>query len=256
MAKEMVAKHPQTQYHKRMQWRVTSVLIVVAALFFLLYVPEIVLHPLTTRIGMLGSFLIRAGISLPLAYAGRLLIFSQDHLPTGRSKASYFFRYYYASSYAVVMYDIPSRKAMQMWFDYFNAWADPTHPNHDYMSRTFERTYSLRLIFYLKRVLTLFLMAAIIATALDQYVLHSNDSATLVAPRIFGLVVVACFLAILYHDNRAWLTAHPGSYCDKYDASGAYRKYKDIQEILITKFEEDVLKHYPGQSESAVHPNK
>ena len=228
-------------FKRRMQWKVTGVIAGSTLFFVLLYVPEEVLGPLAEKLTLLNQVLIKSGFTVPVIYLFHWILFAQDHLATGNSLASIFFRHYYVSNYAVAERGLKQDDANKQWFDYFNKWEDEGNPNHRYYLSNFGRTYDCRLVFYLKRVLVVFIIAASLSTWLTLWLFNSQDSHRLLPARISIIILYALLLGSLHLSNRAPKNPLPGSYDDRYLPTGVYARYKEIAGILRSKFEEDVL---------------
>lgn len=232
-----------------MQWKVTVVVTGLTLFFVLLYVPEEVLGPLAEKLTLLNQLLIKTGFTVPVIYLFHWILFAQDHLATGNSRASTFFRHYYVSNYAVVERGLKQDEANKQWFDYFNKWEDEENPNHSYYLRNFGRTYDCRLIFYLKRVLIMFIIVASLTTWLTLLIFDSQDNRRFLPARIGVILFFAVVLGSLYLSNRIRKNPASGSYEDRYLPTGVYARYKEIAGILRMKFEEDVLSKTRAQGD-------
>lgn len=124
--------------------------------------------------------------------------------------------------------------ANRIWFEYFNPWEDPKHRWHGDYKNTFERGYSLRLIYYLHRLLSLFVIAASVATVLTAYLL--DESRPVIASKIGVILIVALFWWWLHASNRFTKLEN-----GEYSATGAYLKYQEINGITSSRFESEVL---------------
>jgi hypothetical protein len=231
-------------YKRNMQVWVSAVLSACILFFALLYVPDEILTPLFEILKTVNEWLIRAGLAVPFVVIFPWVLFAQDHLATGNSRASRFFRHYYASTYAVEVKRLPRDKADKLWFDYFNQWEADSHPNNEYYRRNFERTYACRLIFYLKRILGAFIVLAFFSTFLTTWVLKTTGSSKLLPARIFILGISIVGLASLHFSNRIRENNASRSYQDRYSPTGVYFKYKEIAGILRNLFETDVLSKF------------
>ncbi|HEY2990298.1 MAG TPA: hypothetical protein VGL11_21465 [Candidatus Binatia bacterium] len=228
-------------YKRKMQLWVSAALAACILFFALLYLPDEVLSPIFEKIKTVNELLVKTGLAVPFVVIFPWILFSQDHLATGNSRASVFFRHYYPSSYAVEVKGLPRDKANSLWFDYFNLWENDKHPHNEYYRRNFERTYGCRLIFYLKRILGVFIVLAVLTTVLTTWVFETKDSARLLPARIGVLIVSIIVLASLQWSNRIGKQKRARSYEDSYLPTGAYFKYKEIAGIMHTLFEKDVL---------------
>ncbi len=229
----------ETRGKIKRQWerRVTSVLVALVALFVVFFVPQEIAEPITNRFTGWQNLVVKLGASVPIMLVLPWIIFAQDHLATGRSKASKFFRDHYPSTFAVAKYGFTREQADKEWFDYFNKWETSGHPDRGNYESTFQRSYSLRLIYYLKRLLLTFVLLALIATALS-WLLKTSDAHPLLAARLAIIVLALLILGWLHFSNRFWVVpAVPG----EYEATGAYFKYKEISGILRQKFQDQIL---------------
>ena len=229
-------------FRRRMQWKVTSVLAACVVLFAILYVPIDILGPLADRFGEVGKAMIRGGLSLPVAVLLRWILFAQDHLANGKSRAAKFFRYHYPSSYAMHVHGLGETQAMHAWFRLYNSWHQRDHEyNHLYALNT-HRTYSLRLIYYLKRVLLVFFVLGLLSIVWQLFSPISEGIVTPMAAQIAVLVMVGALTLWIHLSNSFELTEGENlSYYDRYSATGAYRKYKELQGQLWMVFEEQSL---------------
>ncbi len=128
-------------YKSAMQWQVTTVLMTSVVLFVILYIPSEVLVPITGSLSHTGELVTRLGIAAPAAWMLRWVLFAQDHLATGSSSASQFFRHYYVSLYTRSKYDLSKGEADMRWFEYFNDWEEQGSPNHKFYRINVRRTY-------------------------------------------------------------------------------------------------------------------
>jgi hypothetical protein len=162
------------------------------------------------------------------------IIFAQDQLATGASKASQFFRYHYPSTLAVNKYSLTRQEANRAWFEYFNAWEDPKHRWHSDYKNTFERGYSLRLIYSLNRLLFWFVVAAGAATTLTALLL--DEPRSVLASKIV-LILAVGLLWWWLHTSNTFTKLDSGDY----SATGAYFKYQEINGITSNRFEIEIL---------------
>jgi hypothetical protein len=243
MQKEGSVADLQTRgtYQRKMQLWVSSALSACILFFALLYLPDEILNPLFEKIKMVNELLIKVGLAVPFVLIFPWILFAQDHLATGNSHASGFFRHYYPSTYAMEVKGLQRDKADKLWFDYFNQWEAENHPNNEYYRRNFERTYACRLIFYLKRILSVFIVLALFSTFLITWIFDTTDSSKLLPARIGILIISVIVLASLYWSNRIRENKTSQSYQDRYSPTGVYFKYKEIAGILRNLFETDIL---------------
>jgi hypothetical protein len=227
---------------RKMQRRVTYVLAATVLIFAIVYVPGEVTDPLAVSLATWQQVLARSGISLPVLALLGWLIFSQDHLATGGSRASRFFRHYYPSQYAQEKYGLSKERANRLWFDYFNGWAtsEDQRLREDY-ARSFQRTYSVRLIFYLKRILFGFVILAAIATPVFTWLIPTDGAQKLLPGRIAIILAAMLLLVWLHMSSRFSERSGTQSYGERYQATGVYAMWKEIGGILTTRFEDDVL---------------
>lgn len=228
-------------YKRKMQWRVTWALSACTLFFALLYLPDEILTPLSAKIKMVNEVMIKLGLTIPVVFIFQWILFAQDHLATGNSFASRFFRHYYPSTYATETKNLQRDKADKLWFDYFNKWENENHPDNEYYRRNFERTYACRLIFYLKRILSVFIVLAILSTLLLTWVFPTQGSSQLLPVRIAVLIGSVILLVSLHWSNKIRENKTSQSYQDRYLPTGVYFKYKEIAGILRNRFESDVL---------------
>lgn len=228
-------------YKQKMKLWVISALAACTLFFAVLYIPDEVLKPLSARIETVGELMVKFGLGVSFAIILSFILFAQDHLATGNSRASVFFRHYYPSTYAVEVKRLKRAEADRLWFDYFNQWESEHHKNNEYCRRNFERTYACRLIFYLKRIFGAFIVLALLSTLLQAWVFPTEQSSQLLVPRLFVLIVSIVIWISLLWSNRIGKYKASRPYEERYSPTGAYKKYKEIAGILREKFQADVL---------------
>ena len=245
--KNTITQTPTKQtLKKKMKWKVFAVLAFVCALFVVVYVPEELLTPLTTSFHLASIYVAKAGIAGVNILLLRWILFAQDHLATGNSRSSQFFRHYYPSNYAVTVYRLTRADADKQWFEFFNQWEDPQHPQHLQYEYSLERSYGCRVIYYLQRILFFFVLLAIVGTILCL-LLGTVDARSSLPVRL--VVAVGAFSVAVWLEASNKITEKKtagGTYDDRYDATGAYFKYKEQQGILRSYFEQEVLKRGAG----------
>jgi hypothetical protein len=236
-----MAKSVKGKFKARCKRRVVAVLAALTVFFGVLYLPDEVTRVFGQRFEMAGAVLAKLGVMmLPFALVASWFLFGQDHLATGRGKASQFFRHYYPSTFAVMHCKKSKAEADNLWFTYFNRLENPNHPLHTYYETSFDRTYTCRLFYYLVRILTWYLAAAAVSVILVTWVFPTQDADKMLAPRIIAWVVFALLTVSIALSNR--IKKVPGtSYYDAYDPTGSYYRYKEIQGILQQHFWREVL---------------
>lgn len=231
-------------FKQKMKGQVTAVLFFYILLFVALYVPDTLLAPLMERLNVGWNFFVKfAGSfasSIPITFVLQWIIFSQDNLATGSSKTSRFFRYCYPSTFAKDIYGLEQGKADQSWFDYFNKWQDEKHADHSYLVDCFKRSYSCRLIYYLVKLSFVFTCGAAVLM-LISLATDPADFQKYLLPRITGLVIVVLLFIWLTLNNRIRENLKAPRQ-DRYEVTGVWFKYREINGVLIQKFERDVLK--------------
>lgn len=239
----MAKKTVKGKLKARMKQRVVWVLAAVTVFFGVLYLPDEVTQVFGQRFEVAGKILAKLGVTLPFTLLAVWFLFGQDHLATGRGRASRFFRHYYPSTFAVQHCNKTQADADNLWFTYFNQWEAPNHLNHRFYEDQFERSYTCRLFYYLVRILTWYLVAAAVSIVLWTWIIPTQDADRMLVPRVIVWVLFALLTLSISLSNR--IQEVPGaSYQDAYRPTGAYFKYKEIQGILQRHFWEDVLK--PG----------
>lgn len=231
---DVAAKKIPGEIKNAMKRRVTSVLVAIILFFVLIFVPSEIVDPIARGLEGWQRLLAKLGASIPLMVVIPWIIFAQDHLATGNSKASQFFKHHFQSTLAMKKYGQTQADANRLWFDYFNKWEDPKHEHHGNYKATFDRSYALRLIYYLKRLLFLFVVAACASTIAMTLLLPNTRSA--LPARITIIVVVALVWSWL-HLSNTFKKLPSGDY----EATGAYFKYQEICGITCSRFEQDVL---------------
>jgi hypothetical protein len=229
-----------TTYKSRMQLKVFSAIAVCVTVFIFIYIPNEVMNPLSEKISQAQAAYLKLGISVPIMFLLQWVIFAQDHLANGASLEAKFFRHYYPSSYARHKHDLAIPMASRLWFDLYNQWHSAEHSRHDKYKTNSYRTYSLRLIFYLTKIFTVFVVLAAVTTGLCYWPIKEVEFDRLLPGRIAG-ILFSLSLAFWLRSSNKILPNPQGNYYEKYEATGAYHKYKEYQGILWEYFEEEVL---------------
>lgn len=228
-------------YKSRMQWKVTAMLAVALISFMVFFIPTGVQSKLVKQFGEVQKY--SAGImaltGAPLVFFVRWVIFAQDHLATGNGRASRFFRHYYPSCTFITKHGVDGNVARKLWFEFYNKWQKPNHKHYDLFRRNSERTYSMRMIWYLKRILLAYLLLALVAMSLDCWLFERQEFVSLLPVKVVLLFGAAVMFVSIQFSNT--ITEHPASpdYFDRYTATGAYEKYKEIQGYVWVLFEEE-----------------
>ena len=229
-----------SSYKSRMQIKVFVAIATCVVFFVFLFTPKEVGDPLVERISEAYASFVKLGLSLPIMFILQWILFAQDHLANGNSLPSTFFRHYYPSSFAKHKYDLSAPTSNRLWFDLYNQWHDPDHSYHEKYKINSKRTYSLRLIYYLYWISVIFLVTALATAVLCFYPLKEADFSRLLPARIAVIVFIGLFAFLLRQSNRLSYNKDL-NYYERYQATGAYHKYKEYQGILWEIFEEEVL---------------
>lgn len=218
--------------------KVTGALVALTVFFGVLYLPDEILQVFGARMDRVAKVLAKLGVTFTVSSLTFWVLFSIDHLATGKGLKSRFFRHYYPSTYAVLHCGMSQEEANRAWFEYFNQWADKKHPHHKFYLFSFERSYACRGIYYL---IPLFLVC-LLASAVSVVVCTMTTGTDVLLLAVQTLVWLAAAAATIwsYRSNRVRETG-AASYVDKYDATGVYYQYKEIEGILRTLFYEEVL---------------
>jgi uncharacterized SAM-binding protein YcdF (DUF218 family) len=131
-------------------------------------------------------------------------------------------------------------EANQTWFDYFNRWADEKHPHHEDYLYSFNRSYACRGIYYLIPLLMICLAGAAVSVVVSLMTPGVDMHAPLLITQELVWVVAAGWTVWLVRSNLVRETGRE-SYEDKYDATGVFFKYTEIEGILRSEFCKDVL---------------
>lgn len=232
----------------RMELKVLLVLAAITILFAVVYVPEELLRPLTAYFGSVSEYLeyaVQYGLPSVGIFIPVWLLFGLDHLGYGNpatSKPHRFFTHYWLSTYAVIRYGLNRDEANRLFFDdFFNKRANKEHPQHGHWRRSFKRSYTCRLIYYLHWFLLAFVLLAI-ASTLFCLALGTDDAQSSLPAR--SVVAFVAFIALVVVDVSNQIVDHGKDrpYESRYTATGAYAKYMEIQGILRSSFEQEVLK--------------
>lgn len=220
--------------------KVIGLLVTVSVFFVVLYLPDEVLQAFGAKMELVGKILTKLGVTFTVSSVGFWFLFSVDHLATGKGLKSRFFRHYYPSTYAVEHCGMSQVDANEAWFTYFNKWVDETHPHHTYYLFSFKRSYACRGIYYLLPLLVVCLAGAT-ASVVDSLMTPGIDMhAPLLLSQELVWFVAAGVTIWVYLSNRV-REKNTTSYEDKYDATGAFKQYKEIEGILRTLFYKEVL---------------
>lgn len=257
------------QIKMKMQSRITLILAGCVSVFLLVYLPREVQDKFARMFGEAKGTIqgieitniagfITGLCGVPLSFVVRWIIFAQDHLATGTSKSSQFFRYYYVTSMLMALHpNIDRTQASKLWFeDTFNKWQKPNAKEQelDMFRRVSERTYSLRLIWYLQRVTVYFIIGSL-AMMSAECLFFKRDSFVEYLPVKGVVFVLAAFLCWWLHGSNKIKLVNQSGYFNKYEATGAFEKYKEIQglawehfrETVLVKWEREQIKKLKGQ---------
>jgi len=81
----------QGEIKQRMKRQVTAVLVCTVAVFVVFFIPSTITEPIADGLKEWHKLLIKLGASIPVMILVPWIIFAQDQLATGASKASQFF---------------------------------------------------------------------------------------------------------------------------------------------------------------------
>lgn len=232
-------------YKSRMQWKVTAFLAFICALSLAILTPSQMVKTLFVEYSDVSKYLFpffNFGIGGVIGFLLSWLLFAVDSLATGKLVDSRFFRHYYCTSLAVQKYpEIENRQLVTYWFELFNSWGKPSNPQHSLYKRTFERTYSLRLIYYLKYGLLYLAFLCSLFLLATSFVFDHNI-VVLVVRVAYILVLFALYLLVGLYNKLT--ETESTKYFEKYDCTGAYYKYKEFQLQLWTHFEQHLAKKF------------
>jgi hypothetical protein len=220
-------------YKTKMQNRITWILAGCVSVFLAVYLPrdlqELFVRMFGEAKGTIGgieitniSGFITALCGVPLSFVLRWVIFAQDHLATGKSKAGDFFRYYYVTSMIKALHqDIHQTQALKMWFDAFNKWQKPNarEEDQDMFRRVSQRSYSLRLIWYLQRVTVYFIIGSLVMMS-AECLFFRRETFVLYMPVKVGILLLAAFLCWWLHGSNTFKKVDEAGYFNKYEATG------------------------------------
>jgi hypothetical protein len=240
MAKSTVGSRLVENRQKRQG---VTVLVAVTAVFWVFFIPDEFTRVLGERLDTVVKYLVKAGLAGSVTFFVGGFVYSQDPLASGSSLASRFFRHYFVTTYAVQNYSLNEGTATRCWFEYFNPWEDADHKNHEFYKRAFEASFKCRLFHYLKYTLPVYVVLAAGLTALFKWVVKTDNPSEMFVARCIVLSIGVLVTLVVMAWNRVREDPN-ANYAERYTATGAYGKYKTMQGILRSKFDEDVLQ--PG----------
>jgi hypothetical protein len=224
--------------------KVAALLIALTVVFGVLYLPDEVLRIFSIKMEKVASILAKLGVTFTVSTLTFWILFSIDHLATGKGLKSCFFRHYYPSTYAVKHCGMSREAANTAWFEYFNQWADEKHPHHEQYVYSFERSYACRLIYYLIPLLIVLLVAGAVSIVVCTITIGTAPS--LLVVQIVVWLVAAGAAIWLYRSNGVRDNGDNATYENRYDATGVYYQYKEIEGILRSLFCNEVLQGLCG----------
>jgi hypothetical protein len=241
MAKSLVGSRLVENRQKRIG---VTVLVALTAVFWVFFIPDEVTKVLGVRLDTVVKYLAKAGLAGSVTLFVSVFIYSQDPLANGSGLASQFFRHYFVTTYAVQNYSLDKGTATRCWFEYFNPWEDAGHLNHEFYKRAFEVSFSCRIFHYLKYVLPVYVVLAAVLTAMFTWVAPTENASQMLVARCVVWSIGVLVTLVVVASNR--VREDPkANYEERYIAMGAYGRYKEMQGILRSKFDTDVLK--PGK---------
>lgn len=236
------------------QGKVGSMFIALGLALFWFFLPDSALQFIEARASAFGRlvFQLGAGVLLPASFSW--LLFASDPLATGTDKEAEFFRSQYASQFFVDRFKVGEGIEKHMWFTLFNSWANPQHRMHDGYVRTFERSYSCRLLVYLRRGLWVFVTFGLLLTSWPFIIRHFAmiEARTVQDILLSGeflarslLVAIALLVLLyLYGTNRLPNERHSRP-------SGCWWKWREINQMHMA-FLEDLMRNCQSYEEAWV----
>ena len=131
---------------RKHQTVVTVYILILVFTFLLLFVPLDTVG-ITVNNNNIWETILKLASSSIISFIIRIPLFATDPLATGKSTESDFFRKRYPSHSIAENYDVDRGKAMDLWFLFFNKWANPASQLHSQWTTVLDRTYKCRYIY-------------------------------------------------------------------------------------------------------------
>lgn len=183
----------------------------------------------------IGELLFKLATSGALSLLLRKPLFGTDSLVAGKSKESEFFRSLYPSIVIREKYGVDPGSADKLWFDYFNTWSKEGSNHYSHWRTVFERTYMCRLIYYLSKLLMLFIILSIITLIIVFVANHYIKDFFSITPFSVGYIFVVIFIYLLLKISNK-VPAKDGD-----EPTGCWYKYKEISNIERAILNDEIL---------------
>jgi hypothetical protein len=233
----------------RQKSKVITLLVAVVVVFAVLYLPDQFLDLFGKKMKTVGNILTKTVGTTAISALLMWILFVIDHLPNGKGLKSEFFVYYRPSNRAVAEckgMKLDQAQANALWYPFWNSLAarEPADNLRRYYEESFIHSYGCRLIFYLVPLLAICIVSSLASVVLCTWVLRIWPSDMMLAVR---LVVLAGFILVLWWTWRSNTVEDRGAaatppYPDRYEATGAWKAYRDLESLLYVEFEKAVLK--------------
>jgi hypothetical protein len=231
--------------------KVITWLVAVVVFFAVFYLPDEFLDLFGKKMEAVGKILTKTVGTASISALLMWILFVIDHLPNGKGLKSKFFVYYRPSNRAVAEckgMQLDQAQADALWYPFWNSLAarEPGDNLRRYYEESFTHSYGCRFIFYFVPLLAICIVSSLASVVLCTWVLHIWPADMMLAVR---LAVLAGFILVLWWIWRSNTVEDRGAdattpYPDRYEATGAWKAYKDLEDLLYVEFEKAVLK--PG----------
>lgn len=231
------------------QVKIVTFLLLIIFSFLVLFVP---LDKLGIKVDSdIWKYIYKLATSVVFTFLLRIPLFATDPLATGKKKYSVFFRSCYPSTIISRLYKIDTGKAQDLWFVFFNMWADSSCRYHWQWKTVLKRTYNCRLIFYFSRLVLyeaiLVILFMILIVALNYFGFHIYS---LEFKHYFFLGSLILIYFSLIRTNKVKLINN------EYTVSGCWLKYQEISVIEFSIVEREIINIYPTYEEAISNIDK
>ncbi|HEY0557450.1 MAG TPA: hypothetical protein VGG20_24555 [Thermoanaerobaculia bacterium] len=229
--------------------KVITLLVAVVVFFAVLYLPDEFLDLFGKKMEAVGQILTKTVGAATISALLMWILFVIDHLPNGKGLKSKFFVYCRPSNRAVAeckSMKLDQEQADALWYPFWNSLEarEPADNLRRYYEESFTHSYGCRFIFYFVPLLAICIVSSLVSVVLCTWVLRIWPADMMLAVR---LTVLAVFSLVLWWTWRSNTVEDRGAaatspYQDRYEATGAWKAYKDLEGLLYVEFEKAVLK--------------
>jgi hypothetical protein len=231
--------------------KVITGLVAVVVFFAVFYLPDEFLDLFGKKMEVVGNILTKTVGTAAVSALLMWILFVIDHLPNGKGLKSSFFVYCRPSNRAVAEckgMKLDQAHANALWYPFWNSLParDPANNLRRYYEDSFTHSYGCRFIFYFVPLLAICIVSSLASVVVCTGVLHIWHFDMMLAVRLVLLVAWTLVLVLTWRFNTVEDrgAAAPPPYLDRYEATGAWKAYKDLEDLLYVEFEKEVLK--PG----------